>query len=301
MGIQNKLPIIALLFFFVASSFSQNTVKVVCIDAGHGGKDPGVVQNRIKEKDLTLEIAKILGQKIKQKHLQVKVYYTRLTDNYKSLRERADIANRNKADLFISIHINSNTKTQPNGTMSIVWGENKKGRRIYDISDTYLEETILLENAEAEEEHKGTYYETFTAVASPASFEIAGLIETKLKTKTTLNSYGVKRGDFFVIKYTKMPAVLIEAGFLSNSKDRNYVNSKKGQTAIAEATYFAFLEYKTGNKNGFYIQLSASRTRPDYSFYKGLTNVQIKQKNGWYKCVMTGFSTKAEAVKQCNS
>ena len=96
----------------------------VVIDPGHGGKDAGCVSKdgRTYEKNLTLSIAKLLGQKIKSEYPDVKVYYTRLSDRYLTLNERADIANRNHADLFISIHINANNSVSPSGFSAHIFG-----------------------------------------------------------------------------------------------------------------------------------------------------------------------------------
>jgi N-acetylmuramoyl-L-alanine amidase len=132
MLISNKQINIILFFIillFVSTSLKgqknndYNSIKTVVIDAGHGGKDPGALSKnkKVKEKDITLSVALKLGNLIKANYPEIKVVYTRKTDVYVNLSERANIANKNKADLFISIHVNATKSTQPRGTETFVW------------------------------------------------------------------------------------------------------------------------------------------------------------------------------------
>ncbi len=295
--------LLLLQFFFIYNlAVAQHRVNTICIDAGHGGKDPGVVYGKLKEKDFALKIAKILGSKINNKYPKIKIYYTRLSDKFVRLSRRAHIANKYRADLFISIHINSNSKSTARGSMSIIWGASKRGVRIYNNVDAVLKETIINEGCEKDVdiEEKSSQFSTLAVNSLPKRNEFASLCEQRLKSETKRYSYGVKHANFAVLRLTQMPAVLIEVGFITNYADRKYITSKQGQNTIANAIFNAFRIYKDGKirrKSNFFIQIAASRTA-DKKRVADLQNVQIKYKAGWYKYVLTGFSTKEQAQKR---
>ncbi len=242
---------------FLLSSFDtapyllDNKIKVICIDAGHGGKDPGSISGGVKEKDITLKIAEKLGKKIKAKYPHIKVYYTRLSDSFIELSERSSIANRNKADLFISIHCNHSGTQSAYGTETYVMGTHKNES---NLEVAKRENSAIL----LEEDYKESYdgfdpnspeghiiFSFYQNAFLEQSIQFASLVEDELADRKEMNkSRGVKQAGFLVLWKSTMPSVLIESGFISNKKERKYLNSDKGQTEVANSVYNALESYK---------------------------------------------------------
>lgn len=232
-------------------------MKVV-IDAGHGGKDPGSLGKKAKEKDISLSIALKVGEYIKTYLSDVKVVYTRTTDKFIPLHERARIANDSDADVFLSIHCNSTLphKKHINGTETYVMG-------LHRADDNLLvakreNEVILLED-----NYKSQYggydpnspeghimLSMYQNAYLSQSILLAEKIEGQFKNKANRNSRGVKQAGFMVLRATTMPSVLIETGFLSNSTEEAYLSTDKGQVYIASAIYRAFKDYKNAMDKG---------------------------------------------------
>jgi len=220
------------------------------IDAGHGGKDPGALGKHSREKDIVLAIALKLGHYIKQNLPDVKVIYTRKTDRFVPLYKRAEIANKNHADLFISIHCNSSTSPKPYGAETFVLGLHKNEANL---------EVAQKENASILYEHNPKKYNGFdnspesyislSLFQSPylkeKSLDFANKVEQQFKIRAGRKARGVFQAGFLVLWRTTMPSVLVETGFLSNPKEEAFLVSKTGQTYIASAIYRAFREYKT--------------------------------------------------------
>lgn len=242
-------------FCITSSSFGQieekYSIKTIVIDAGHGGKDPGTSGRKAKEKDIALAIALKLGTYIEDNIPDVKVIYTRTTDVLVPFDERADIANRNKADLFISIHLNGNPDTRAYGTETYAMGLHKTAGNL---------EVAKKENsAILFEENYSTKYEGFDPNSAESyiifsflqntfleqSLNYASFVETEFETKALRKSRGVKQAGFLVLWKTTMPSVLIETGFLTNPQEEKYLISTEGQEYIASAIYRAFKSYKT--------------------------------------------------------
>lgn len=238
-----------------ASSLKLNTVV---IDPGHGGKDPGCVSKdgRTYEKNLTLSIAKLFGQKIKDAYPEVKVYYTRTTDKYLTLNERADIANRNNADLFVSIHINSNPKTSPSGFSGHIFGRaSGKDADLFSLNmDVCKRENSVI----MLEDDYSTKYQGFDP-NDPESFIFFNLLQSAYYEQSLLfaaefdkamaggpikTSRGVSQDPFYVLWKTTMPSVLVELGFISNPNDLKMLNSTAGREQIASRMFGAFKEFK---------------------------------------------------------
>lgn len=238
-----------------ASSLKLNTVV---IDPGHGGKDPGCVSKdgRTYEKNLTLSIAKLFGQKIKEAYPEVKVYYTRASDKYLTLNERADIANRNNADLFVSIHINSNPKTSPSGFSGHIFGrESGKDADLFSLNmDVCKRENSVI----MLEDDYSTKYQGFDP-NDPESFIFFNLLQSAYYEQSLLfaaefdkamaggpikTSRGVSQDPFYVLWKTTMPSVLVELGFISNPNDLKTLNSTAGREQIASRMFGAFKEFK---------------------------------------------------------
>ncbi len=247
--------IIALSAITVLSSFGTlnkrvNKVDKVVIDAGHGGKDPGTHGDVSKEKDIALNIALKLGKIIEENLPDVEVIYTRDDDNFVELEGRAYIANKNGADLFISIHCNAVSNNAIYGTETYVMGLDKVGG---NMRVAKKENSVIL----LEENYEDTY-EGFDPNSPESmilltlsqhayhekSIELAARIEQQFKERAGRKSRGVKMGPFWVLWRTSMPSVLVETGFLTNSKEELDLNDPLKQEYIASGIFRAFRDYK---------------------------------------------------------
>lgn len=247
----------------------QNSVenlglKTVVIDPGHGGKDPGAPgkTSKTSEKHIVLSISKQLGDKIKAAYPDVKVVYTRSTDVFVELKERVNIAKRNKADLFISIHCNSNNSSQPYGASVHILGpksNNKKNQRDYFAASQSVaqrENSVML----LEDDYKTSYQdfnpESAESVISnsllwSANYGSSLMFAAELdgafrKPPFRESGYtGIHQDIFYLLWATNMPSVLLELGFISNTADYNYLSSVSGQEKVAQRLFDAFNVYKT--------------------------------------------------------
>lgn len=247
----------------------QNSVenlglKTVVIDPGHGGKDPGAPgkTSKTSEKHIVLSISKQLGEKIKAAYPDVKVVYTRSTDVFVELKERVNIAKRNKADLFISIHCNSNNSSQPYGASVHILGpksNNKKNQRDYFAASQSVaqrENSVML----LEDDYKTSYQdfnpESAESVISnsllwSANYGSSLMFAAELdgafrKPPFRESGYtGIHQDIFYLLWATNMPSVLLELGFISNTADYNYLSSVSGQEKVAQRLFDAFKVYKT--------------------------------------------------------
>lgn len=225
-------------------------VDVVVIDAGHGGKDPGTRGKKALEKDIALKIALKLGNYIEKNIPGVKVIYTRKDDRYIALDERAEIANRNKADLFICIHANALHGAKAMGTETYVMGLHKDNSN-FELAKR--ENSVILMDENYHERYEGfdpnspESYILFSLTQSAyqeSSLLFAQKVEDQFRTRVGRKSRGVKQAGFLVLWKTTMPSVLIETGFLSNSEEEDFLATDRGQDLIASGIYRAFKEYK---------------------------------------------------------
>ena len=222
---------------------------VIVIDAGHGGKDPGALGSFSAEKNITLAIALKTGSYLEKNLQNVTVIYTRKTDTFIELKDRPDIANKNNADLFISIHANSTKSRTINGTETFVMGPAKDQQNLEVAMKE--NEVILLEN------DYSTTYEGFDP-KSPESYimfslmqniflkqstSLASAIQSQYKGKNNRNDRGVKQAGFWVLFMTTMPSVLTETGFITHPEEEKYMNSKEGQDKIASSIFKACSDY----------------------------------------------------------
>jgi len=241
-------------FFFPAflNSFisinAQDNRFIVVLDAGHGGEDPGAKGKISNEKDINLAVVKELG-KMMEENKELKVIYTRKTDKYLTLQQRADIANQNHADLFLCIHTNASKNRSAFGAETYTLGLAKTQS---NLEVAMRENSVIL----LEKDYK-TKYEGFdpTSVDSyimfefmqnkylDKSIELASLIQTHFNYHGRLDR-GVRQAGFWVLHRSACPSVLVELGFISNPEEELFLNSKEGQRKMAEAIYKAFLEYK---------------------------------------------------------
>lgn len=242
-------------FYLPAQTVNRSGEKIstIVIDAGHGGKDPGALGSHSREKEITLAVALKLGRYIKASLPDVKVIYTRTRDRFVGLKTRGQIANRNKADLFISIHCNSNASHKPYGAETYVLGsdDNRSNRNM---------KVAMMENAAILlEDNVKSNYNGFDP-NSPESYIIFSLkqndykqeqslllaqkIQSQFKNRAGRKDRGVHQAGFLVLAGTYMPSVLIELGYLSNASEEKYLLSEKGQSYLASAIYRAVKEYK---------------------------------------------------------
>jgi N-acetylmuramoyl-L-alanine amidase len=276
-------------FGFFFSSFHtpkiRKGIKIVVIDAGHGGKDPGCNGAVHNEKEVTLAIALKLGKLIEEKLKDVKVIYTRTSDVFVELEERAQIANRNNADLFISIHCNAAAKyvtyKDKNGKTQYKTWKDKKGKihkkeTVNPIpygSETYVMglknekgkmEVAKRENASMllEDNYEKTYngfdpnsdeayiiMSLTTSAYVEQSAKFASFIQKEYKEKAGRIDKGVQRQSIWVLWRTAMPSILTEVGFLTNPIEEKFLGSDKGQTYLASSIFRALRNYKNELEN----------------------------------------------------
>lgn len=222
---------------------------VIVIDAGHGGKDAGAIGvNGVKEKDINLSIALKLGKLIEENMKDVKVVYTRKTDTFIDLYKRGKIANENNGKLFISIHCNSVPKKPSDAN----------GFEVYLLRPGRTKEAIAIaefENSVIQYEENPNRYEKLTdenfILVSMAhssymkySEKFAEFLHKEFDNHPTLNSRGVKQAGFYVLVGASMPSVLIESGFLSNTKDAKHLSTASGQQKFAEYVFNGIKKYR---------------------------------------------------------
>ncbi|MDI9356157.1 MAG: N-acetylmuramoyl-L-alanine amidase [Chitinophagaceae bacterium] len=250
-----KLGFIVLFVHIFICASSSNTflgkykIKKIVIDAGHGGIDHGTSGKISKEKNITLKIAKELGRIIKIKFPDIQVLYTRTDDSFPTLYDRADKANKNNVDVFISIHCN--------------WAPNPNvyGGEIYVIGLDKLEtnfEVAKRENSVILLENNKDIYQGFDPGSAESymlfnlsqntsmqnSILFAQKIEKYMKAEAEVRSRGIRHAAFWVLYQMVMPSVLIEVGFLSNPKEEKELNNPLKQYRIAKSIATAFEEYK---------------------------------------------------------
>ena len=228
---------------------------VIVIDAGHGGKDPGALGSFSAEKNIALAIALKTGGYIEKNLKNVNVIYTRKTDKFIELKDRPEIANRNNADLFISIHVNSTSSKSIHGTETYVMGLAKDQQNLEVAMKE--NEVILLEN------DYSTSYEGFDP-KSPESYimftlmqniylqqstSLASEIQNRYKDQHNRYDRGVKQAGFWVLFMTTMPSVLTETGFITNPVEEKFLNSPEGQDKIASSIFQACSDYITDIEN----------------------------------------------------
>lgn len=238
------------------------TIKLstVVIDPGHGGKDAGCVSpsGKTKEKTVVLDIGKRLAAKIAAGYPDMKVIMTRDDDTFVTLQGRADIANRNDANLFISIHVNSvdGKRNGPNGYSIHILGQyTSKNKDLYagnmdvvrrensviKLEDDY---TTRYEGFDPNDPESYIFMNLMQNAYLEQSFRFAQEVDRKMKGGAIQHSRGISQDPFYVLWRTAMPSVLVECGFMSNSSDREALITEKGRERIASDLYAAFRKYK---------------------------------------------------------
>ncbi len=309
--------LIIILLFSISNEIEAQTNKFkVVLDAGHGGKDSGKNAHGFLEKNIALEITKKVGD-ILNREKGIYVIYTRKTDVFVELTERANIANKNDADLFVSIHCNSAGKNfAPYGTETFVMGMSRTNLN-FDVAKS--ENSVIFLESDYKEKYNGfdpNKPESLIGLKIlqeeylSQSIELASRIESNFSKKLGRKSRGVKQQPLWVLDASYMPSVLIETGFVTNVEEGKYLNSEKGQNEIADAIANAVLDYKKEffqeninntviieeNKddkpeikliNGvvFKVQISASSRKLDTkpSNFKKLSPISREQEGKLYK------------------
>jgi N-acetylmuramoyl-L-alanine amidase len=252
--LKNIVCALFLVVFFVLSGFhnvgqSDGKVRTVVIDAGHGGKDVGCNGRISREADVALKVALLLGQQIEANLPDVKVIYTRKTNTFVELIDRAGIANKNGADLFISIHCNSGPSAAY-GTETYTMGLHKSEGNLQVAN---RENSVILKEENYQKNYDGfdprspqshILMSLFQSAYMDNSLRFAQKVQHNFKTKVGRTSRGVKQAGFLVLWKSAMPSSLIEIGFLTNPTEEKYLNDKANQTYIASGIYKAFKDYK---------------------------------------------------------
>lgn len=265
------------------------------IDPGHGGDDPGAVGKITNEKTLNLNAAKQLGAKIHEAYPDVKIIYTRQKDVFIPLRERANIANKNNADLFISIHTNSAQSRNAYGAETFVLGT--------DRADDNLE-VAMRENAviKMEDDYQSSYqgfdpnsvdsyimFELMQSDYMDQSLRFATLVQRQFVDSLHRADRGVRQAAFWVLLKTACPSVLVEMGFISNRDEEKWLASDYGMEQITNSIFRAFAQfYKPGEA---VPTIPSDTIRPIAS----VTNTQVKESNITFKVQI--FSTRQELKK----
>ncbi|MBP5341735.1 MAG: N-acetylmuramoyl-L-alanine amidase [Bacteroidales bacterium] len=231
-------------------------VRTVVIDPGHGGAKPGAQGSRSWEKDITLSVAKKFGQLIKDNYPDVKLIYTRTTDVDISLAERARIANRNKADLFISIHANSHPTSAPTGVETFVMGLSESKANL-EVAKKENADILLEADYQNNADYSGfdpNAPETYVMLAMfqnafiDKSLNFAQAIQNQYKQNLKTINRGVKQAELYVLYKTTCPSVLTEIGFISNPAEEAFMLSDEGQAKIAVSLFRAFMNYKSSEE-----------------------------------------------------
>ncbi len=340
----NIIVLIVIIFTFsltgVAKTSNDKDKFIVVLDAGHGGKDPGrPTKHGYKEKDIALKMVMAVGEAL-EKLPNVKVIYTRKTDVFLELHERAKIANKADADLFVSIHCNAHN-SQAYGSETYVLGPHADQRN-FEVAKQ--ENEVIFLEANYEQHYDGFDPNSPESAISLTlmqeeylnqSIELATLIQNNFTNKLKRKNRGVKQAGFWVLHNTYMPSVLIETGFITNKTEGDYLNSNKGVNEMSSSIVNAIIDYKkhldqnvgsnifkdnnseitneSSVNNGndeiividnveFKIQIAASsrKLEPKAYNFKGLSSISREQVGALYKYYYGSTSNYNEAKELQN-
>ncbi len=303
-------------------------IKKVVIDPGHGGKDPGAVGKKAYEKDIVLSISLKLGDLIEKNFDDVQVIYTRKKDVFVELFKRAEIANTNNADLFISVHANAGKNPKSCGTETYVMGLHKTNENLEVAkreNAVILIEEDYLTKYEGYDPNSAESFIVFSLLQNAyleQSLNLAAKVQEQFRERANRKDRGVMQAGFLVLWKTTMPGVLVETGFISNAKEKQFLLSDIGQDYIASAIFRAFRSYKniiesksnfmiseeqtdsiTSNKIKvgirFKIQIASSNKSIPLNSkeFKGLKDIEEFEIEGTYKYTVGNESNYNEIVK----
>ncbi len=235
--------------FFCPSAEGKDFTVV--IDPGHGGKDPGAIGKRGKEKHINLSVALKLGELIRENCKDVNIVYTRQKDIFVALDKRAQIANNAKADLFISIHTNSVAKGRTvRGTETYTLGLHRTDD---NLEVAKKENSVILIESDYEQRYAGfnpnssesyIIFEFLQDKNMEKSVQLATYIQKQFKTTAKRIDKGVHQAGFLVLRETTMPGVLVELGYISTPDEERFLLTEAGTSALAKSIYQAFVSYK---------------------------------------------------------
>lgn len=226
---------------------------VLVIDAGHGGSDPGNLgtgRYTTTEKDITLDVALKLQAYIEERMPEVKIVMTRTDDSYPTLKERVQVANSHRADLFISIHCDAFTKPSAFGSSTFVMGMHKNEEALRVAQQ---ENSAIYREANHEEDYAGfdpKDPDTFIALAlkqsvyQNSSLGLAAKIQTQFRDRVSRKDRGVRQAGYYVISFTQMPSVLVELGFLTHPGEEDFLNQEESKSYMASAIFRAFRDWR---------------------------------------------------------
>ncbi len=272
MNQRNKLKfgilLAAFLFPMILCAQRGERITTVVIDPGHGGKDTGALGSITKEKDLNLTVALLTGDYIKKNCPDVTVIYTRERDEFVALNERAAIANRANADVFISIHCNSTDSKSASavGTETFVLGEHKNAA---NLEVAKKENASILYEEDADEQYGNFDLNSPEAYIALSLFQkeylnqsllLASNVQQQFSQRVGRKDRGVQQAGFLVLWKTAMPSILIELGFISNPAEERFLASEDGQTYMASAIYRAFRDFKVSYEGE---NQSVAETKPE--------------------------------------
>ena len=254
-----------LLFLQVALAAADHRFTLV-IDAGHGGKDAGALGKYSKEKTINLNVALAFGRYVEQNCPDVKVIYTRKTDVFIPLHERAAIANRNKADVFVSIHTNSVASKKPiAGLETYTMGMRRSDEK---LSAAMRENDVILIEKDYKQHYAGfdprspesyIIFEMINDANMMESVELAKAIQKHVCRTAHRPNKGVRQDAFLVLRETSMPACLVELGYITTPSEEAYLNEKKNIDALGRGIYQAFVAYKAKRTGGKAPKLPADK------------------------------------------
>lgn len=232
-------------------AMAVNKQFTLVIDAGHGGNDAGAIGAISKEKNINLKVALAFGRLVEENCPDVKLVYTRKTDVFIPLHERANIANRNKANLFISIHTNALPKGRiSRGLETYTLGMHRAGDN-FDVAKR--ENAVILYEKDYKEKYEGfnpnssesyIMFEFLQDKNMANSVELAKFVQKRTCASAQRQNKGVKQAGFLVLRETSMPSCLIELGFISTPDEERFLNSDQGVKSLAFGIFQAFCEYR---------------------------------------------------------
>ncbi|MCQ2607330.1 MAG: N-acetylmuramoyl-L-alanine amidase [Bacteroidales bacterium] len=303
----NKKQLITILLcLFCAISFAQTNstyaVKTVVIDAGHGGKDPGACGKISKEKNITLAIALKVGSLISGGCQDVKVIYTRNTDEFIELHKRADIANKAKADLFISIHVNANPNPEAYGTDTWTMGlaKNEANLKVAKMENDVISlesDATQYQGMSANDNEAIILYRLQQGAYCDNSLALAGMVQKQLQTLGRKDR-SVHQAPFLVLWKTAMPSILIETGFITNPEEEIWLNSPENQAEMAYSIYQAFIEYKQYIERRTNGQIENTTTNKDVVKKQEQTTKPQPQKTQTEKTVQPAEKVQPKPVEK---
>jgi N-acetylmuramoyl-L-alanine amidase len=304
-----KKILITLFICFSLFSFSQEKKFKVVLDAGHGGKDPGATKNGCIEKQIALDVVLKIG-KILEKYSDFEIKYTRSTDVFIPLKDRAKIANDFEADLFVSVHCNSSVSPKPYGAMTLVMGLSRAGMN-FEIAKT--ENAVISLEDNFKEKYEGfdpnnpntqIGLRIIQEETLMQSINFASTVQRYFKNSLQRKDLGMHQQPLWVLDATVMPGVLIELGFLSNVQESKYMKSEEGKSNYSQIIARSIIDYKNELKGTntppnvlqikepiIYEEIPLTETLNDTSKVVGASPEPFIPADSAYK-VQISFSTK---------